>query len=247
MVKTGPQALKAIGCTGSVMTGSATGDMLQCTLLKILQRGITGIVVEVTSHQNTGFGRQRPERIDRLHQSFDNMATVRSSLTLTTIAAGSMDNEDMQRVARHNTSADIEDVTGRTHAGKGFYTEGTMLQHLEGEGLIKQCHVEASFVGRAGHDIFITRMTKQRTARQVMQHRVVLDLNQCHKVRQLKRDSIGRTGNNGTPDIVQFAPVTARGPLPPCCRQELGVVLQRVVLAVKKVLTVQFHKGEKPR
>ena len=53
------------------------------------------------------------------------MATVRSSLTLTTIAAGSMDNEDMQRVARHNTSADIEDVTGRTHAGKGFYTEGT--------------------------------------------------------------------------------------------------------------------------
>ena len=52
VVKTGPQALKAVGGTGTMMACGRTGNMRQLMRFQILQGGITSIVVEITGNEN---------------------------------------------------------------------------------------------------------------------------------------------------------------------------------------------------
>ena len=52
VVKTGPQALKAVGGTGTMMACGRTGNMIQMMRFKILQGGITLIIVEVTGNED---------------------------------------------------------------------------------------------------------------------------------------------------------------------------------------------------
>ena len=120
-----------------------------------------------------------------------------------------MDNKDVQGVATYHFALHIEDVASGTHIRQGNDTQIVVANGTEGKGLIEQCHINASQVGRLGHEVFIASTTQQRTTGKVEKARIILHLNQCHKVGH----SLLLTRKNLLSDIVQFTPIAPWRPL----------------------------------
>ena len=150
-----------------------------------------------------------------------------------------MNDKNVKSVAGDNLTFHVENIACRTHAldkgdGDGFVTNRTKRRRLIDKG-----HIDASLVGRLGHQIVVAGISQERTTGEVMEHSVILYLNKCHEVRQLLA-----TRENGLPRMVQLAPVARASPMARTFRQILIILLQRIVATIEKILTIQLDKGQ---
>ena len=90
----------------------------------------------------------------------------------------------MQRVAPLGLAPHVENVACRPHAFQWLDAQTFVADGTKGEWLIEQCNIDATHIGRRRHQKFVAGIAKQRTARKVTQHRVVLDLDKSHQVGQ---------------------------------------------------------------
>lgn len=129
-----------------------------------------------------------------------------------------------------------------------------MIDQSEGEGRIEQRHVDATRVGAIGEHIFVAGIAEQRTAREVEEHRVILNFTERHQVGQLPGLGVGAlgrrqltAGQNHLSNVVQLAPIARAAPAVGPIGQPLHIVLQRVVAAIEEVLAVERHHREETR
>ena len=88
----------------------------------------------------------------------------------------------MKRIASHHPTLYIQDVA----RGALFF----LCQHLDAlianwrkaGRAIEHGHIESTYIGRTGHQIIIAGASKQRTAGQGVEYRVVLHLNERHQI-----------------------------------------------------------------
>ena len=132
---------------------------------------------------------------------------------LTSRAAGCVDNENMQRIARDETATSIEDVARGMHVRQGFHSKRIMVEQLKREGGIEQSDIDATRVGAIGGEKFVTGVFQKRTAGQIEENRVVFHLAERHEIGDLGNAVGLATSKNLLTDVVQLAPITCRIPM----------------------------------
>ena len=161
-----------------------------------------------------------------------------------------MRHNDMESIARCHPALGVKQIAGGAHSLHKAYAYLPLGEQAERERRIHQSHINATFVGRGGHYVFVTGFAQETAACHVVHDAVVLHLAQSHKVGQLPRVSgsiaalLLPARYYGLTHTVQFPPVTGGCPVVGPVGKKLGIVLQRVVPTVEKVLTIQFHERE---
>ena len=124
----------------------------------------------------------------------------------------------MQCVARGYDTLGIKDVAGGTHSLYRVHPDAVALDKTEGKGRIKKCHIDATLVGRIGHDVFITGVAKQAALGEVVDDAVIFHLAEGDKDALLPGLGIGvairlfanlrlATRNNRLPHPIQLLPI----------------------------------------
>jgi len=118
-----------------------------------------------------------------------------------------------------------------------------MAERTEGQGIVKQGHVDAPLVRRVGNEVTIACSAEQGTASEVAEHTVVLHLTEGDKA----GDDIIATREDGLCKMVLLAPITTSGPMARGFGQVLLVVLEGVVTGIEEILAVKLDKRERLR
>ena len=105
-------------------------------------------------------------------------------------------------------------------------------------GLVHQCHIDATLVGRRGDEIFVVQGAQHTATGKMMHHTVVLHLAQRHNGRRLG------CREDGACYLVTLVAIACGSPSSAPLRQKFGIILPLVVQTVKQVLTVQFHQNQ---
>ena len=103
-------------------------------------------------------------------------------------------------------------------------------------GLVEQGHIDSTAVRTVIVDNLVVRLRNLRLAHKILQHKTVLDFANSENGVETTV-GIGHRPDDGS-HIVEFLCVLGLGPLVLSFRQELLVVLRRVIVGVKKVLKV---------
>ena len=149
----------------------------------------------------------------------------------------------MQGVAACYHAFGVEQIARWAHAFYCVHPHGMAAQEPEREGRIKQRHINATAVGRAGHHILVACSSQQGAACEVVQNGVVLYLAEHRHVGNGQRGRVG-TRQDGLPRAVQLLPIVRFRPMVTAVGGKLGVLLANVVHIVEEVLTVELHKCE---
>ena len=176
MINALPFALISVGALDTVLATCLDSDATQPVLTQAVQDGGMVVVVEVASNDNGGTGRQGGDRVHGLAQRIGYGQTEGATVTLSTVAAGRMDNEQVEGVASKDATADVEDITRGPHPLNGGDADAAVVEWREGEWTVEQGYVNAAQVGRGGHQVFIAGIAEQGTLRQIPENGIVLDL-----------------------------------------------------------------------
>ena len=133
----------------------------------------------------------------------------------------------------------MQDVACRTIAvlGRGD-ADGFVSEQAELQGVVEHSDVDATDVGSFLVDVGVVRHPEWTATCEVAQDGVILHFAHSHNHRPIL---VAGNGCDGSRQIVEFLPVVALGPMVFAFRQELFVVLERIVLAVKQVFYVPPH------
>ena len=165
-------------------------------------------------------------------------------LQFAAIATGGMQEEEVQGVASDDAACHVEDVACGAHVLDQRDGEHIVTNRGEAGWLIEQRHVEPALVGRVGHQVLVAGIAQKRATGEVAQARVVLYLAQGH---QLGQFHIVATRYYLLRQIIEFAPITPRGPVASRHGKELCVLLAFIMACVEEVLAVQFDQHERLR
>ena len=172
MVKASPFALVSVGAADAFRR--SPGCYVREALPgKVLEAGGGGVVVEIAHDDDARMRLQRADGVDSCRQATRDSHAEASCGCLSASPARRMEHEDMQRkqavgeLAEHCRggaecrAADIKDVSSGAHPRHGVYSKAITRVYTEGGGLIHQCHIYASLVGRVGHDILVSGSAEQ--------------------------------------------------------------------------------------
>lgn len=209
MIEVAPLTMITIRRTGAMCALHSCRDLYQPGGNQPAERGVSGIIIEVAGYQDTRFGRQPPQGIDRRAQPLGYCHTCRPRYPLSSQTAGSMHHKDMKRVAIAEKAAGIKNVTRRTMIIRHLHPDAVPTEKTKRKRRIKQRHVNASLIRAVGHNIVITRPSQKRAAGEIEEHAVILHLRECHQV----RDLLLTAGKDLLPDPVHLPPITVRRPV----------------------------------
>ena len=146
MINTLPLALIAIGASNTILASGIFCQISEVMLTDLSEGRTISPIIKITGDENLGFGTQVLDGIYRLTKTICYHFPERTTITLTAIPAGRMNNKYMQRIARKDFTTDIEDVTSRPHALYWSDTNGIAIDRSERERRIEQGHIDATKV-----------------------------------------------------------------------------------------------------
>lgn len=136
VVDAAPLPLIAIGSADTMQAASLLRQVAQAVLEDTSKNGTVSLVVEVASYQNMGIGRKHKDGVDSHAETVGHSLTERAAVAFAAVAAGSMDDKDMQRVAVSGTASHVEDITGWTHTVDRFHMKVALTEGGKDEGTI---------------------------------------------------------------------------------------------------------------
>ena len=113
------------------------------------------------------------------------LQAIRCGLAGTAITAGGMNDKDMKSVARGTTALNIKNITSGAHARKLRHGYHLITKGMKTLRLIEQGNIDATDIGRLGHEIIVAGIAKKGAMRQIAQHGIVFYFDQSNKVGQL--------------------------------------------------------------
>ena len=262
MVETAPLAMILICSAGAVLPHSLSRHIGEAVGTNEAHALRLGVIVEVARYDYLRRSRNCPNGIGYGAYLLSHHTAERTRKLLAATPARQVGYDDVQRVARHNHTRRIQQVARRRHITYGRYAHRPTVKQAERKRRIHQRHINAARIGRVGDNVLITCGAQERTLRKVAHHRVVLHLAQRHHIGQTPAgnrlfcngeifSSLSPSTahpiaarHDGLPHAVQLAPIAERRPMVRPVGQKLDVVLQRVVLTIEEVLTVELHERE---
>ena len=107
MVNTLPLALIAIGASNTILASGIFCQISEVMLTDLSESRTISPITKITSDENLRFGTLVPDRIYRLTKAICYHFPERTTITLTAIPTGRMNNKYMQRIARKDFTTDI--------------------------------------------------------------------------------------------------------------------------------------------
>ena len=237
MIQGMPLATKAVVAWCAMQALRQAGDVVKSLLTEFEKSGTVGIVIEIARDDNM---RLQADVLNGLLKKSGDLQAIGLCFACSAIAAGGMDDKDVKGVARIAATLDIKDVTGGTHALGRQDSDGLVTKGMKAQGMIEQGNIDATQIGRLGHQVMIAGIAKEGTAGQVSENGIVLDLDQGDKVGQL----VG-TRQDLLTNTVYLAPVFGGSPMASAIGKKLCVLLPHIVMSIEQILAVQLNKGEK--
>ena len=198
------------------------------------------IIIEISCHNDLCPTLKRINGIHSFCQLARHLQAVRTGFTLSSSSTRCMHHKHMQRIARDDTSRNIENVSRRTGIRQTLHPNRPGMYQWKGKRLIHQGYIDASLIGRMGHHILITSRPDDWTLGQVKQYTVVFHLTESHQVGKLHISGslLIPQPHNLLSQMVHLMPIAVGSPVITTFRQELDIILKRIMPCIKEIFAV---------